>query len=387
MRRLVRERLGANAIDIAFALGLTVVSQISIWSGTTNEGPKGLTVPIALVGTLGLAFRRRASARVAGLAMSGWLVQAVVARSPSATWELVELLVYAFSIAAYQNRRRAVATGAAMLAAVWVVVLLDPTQEGSGDLFTAPVLVGLPWLAGLIVRRYSAQTRELEELNVELEQRRAEDLLAAQREERSRIARELHDIVAHSLSVMVVQAGAAEEVLAQNPQAASEPLSAIRQTGKAALVEMRRLLGVLRTDADGLALAPQPGLSDLPQLVEQMRAAGVDTHLSIEGEWPAVPPGADLAAYRVVQEALTNVLKHAGKVRADVRVGYADGVIEIEVMDRGVARQRTENGRGHGLVGMRERVALYGGDVSAGLTDSGGWRVHVRLAVDAEPPA
>jgi signal transduction histidine kinase len=387
MRQLMRERLGANAVDIAVAIALTAISQVSIWSGTTHEGPKGLTVPIALVGTLGLAFRRRAPALVAGLTLAGWLVQAVAARSPSATWELVELLVYAFSIAAYQSRRRALGTGAAVLAAVWVVVLLDPTQEGSGDLFTAPVLVGLPWLAGLVVRRYSAQTRELEELNVELERRRAEDLLAAQRDERSRIARELHDVVAHSLSVMVVQAGAAEEVLARDPQAASEPLSAIRQTGKGALMEMRRLLGVLKTDADGLALAPQPGLADLPQLVEQMRAAGVDTHLSIERALPAVSPGADLAAYRVVQEALTNVLKHAGKVRADVRVGYADGMIDIEVTDGGAAHGRTANGRGHGLVGMRERATLYGGEVTAGPAESGGWRVHVRLALEAEPPA
>lgn len=387
MRRLIPERFRANALDIALALGLTVISQISIWSGTTNEGPKGLTVPIALAGTLGLAFRRRVPALAAALTMAGWLVQAVVARSPSATWELVELLIYGFSVAAYQSRRRALTTGAAMLAALWVVVLLDPTQEGSGDYFTAPVLLGLPWIAGRVVRRYSAQSRELEELNVELERRRAEDLLAAQRAERSRIARELHDVVAHSLSVMVVQAGAAEEVLAQNPEAASEPLAAIRQTGKSALSEMRRLLGVLRTDADGLALAPQPGLSDLPQLLAQMRAAGLDAHLAIEGEPPAVAPGPDLAAYRVVQEALTNVLKHAGKVRADVRVGYHDGAIEIEVTDRGGIGKRSANGSGHGLVGMHERAALYGGHVTAGPAESGGWRVHARLSAEPESPA
>jgi signal transduction histidine kinase len=147
---------------------------------------------------------------------------------------------------------------------------------------------------------------------------------------------------------------------------------------------MRRLLGVLRTDPDGLALAPQPGLGDLPQLIEQMSAAGLDVHLAIDGELPAVPPGPDLAAYRIVQEALTNVLKHAGEVRTDVRVGYAGGMLDIEVTDRGGLRERSGDGRGHGLVGMRERAALYGGEATAGPTDIGGWRVHARLAADTD---
>jgi signal transduction histidine kinase len=385
MRSRIRSHVGPGAVDVAFAAAMTVISQVSIWSGTTDEGPKGITVPVALVSTLGLAGRRRAPTLVAGLTMAAWLVQAIAARSPSATWELVVLLVYAYSVSAYQDRGPALAGGAMMLAALWVVVLLDPTQEGSGDLFTAPVLVGLPWLAGRVVRRYSAQAQELDELNVELERRREEDVLAAAREERTRIAREMHDIVAHSISVMVVQAGAAEEVLARDPQAASEPLAAIRRTGKGALVEMRRLLGVLRTDAEGLALAPQPGVRDLPRLVEQMRAAGLDAQLALAPGLPELSPGPDLTAYRVVQEALTNALKHAGKVRADVRVGYADGAVEIDVTNpsTAAAAQTSQNG-GHGLIGMRERAAIYGGVVDAGPVE-GGWRVRARLPVSAEP--
>jgi signal transduction histidine kinase len=381
MRLVQREGLRANALDISLALALTVISQISIWTGTTNEGPKGITVPVALAVTTGLAWRRSAPLATTAVLAGAWLFQAVVARSPSATWELVVLLIYAYSLAAHTEQRQAVAGGLGLLAAMWVIVLLDPTQEGSGDLFTAPVLVGLPWLAGRVVRRYSAQARELDVLNMELERRREHDLREAQRDERTRIARELHDVVAHSLSVMVVQAGAAEEVLAHDPQSAAEPLAAIRQTGKNALLEMRRLLGVLKTDADGLALTPQPGLGDLGDLVEQMRAAGVDVRLEVDDDLPALTPGADLAAYRVVQEALTNVLKHAGKVPADVRVGYAEGSIDIDVVNGGGSGD-PPNGRGHGLIGMRERVALYGGSVAAGPADGGGWRVHARLSAD-----
>ena len=298
------------------------------------------------------------------------------------------LLFYAYSLSAYQERRKALIAGAVGLAALWVVVLLDPTQEGSGDLFTAPVLFGLPWLAGLVVRRYSAQARQLDELNVELERRREQDVLAAARDERARIARELHDVVAHSLSVMVVQAGAAEEVLATDPGRASEPLAAIRQTGKGALTEMRRLLGVLRTDDDGLAFSPQPGLGDLQRLIDQLRAAGLDAQLNIEDGLPQLSPGPDLAAYRLVQEALTNVLKHAGRVRAEVNVRLVEGMLDIEVADRGgQPRVRRRRRDGHGLIGMRERAALYGGSVTAGPTEGGGWRVHARLPLSPEPGA
>jgi signal transduction histidine kinase len=384
MRGFIRNRLGIGVLDASLGLALTAVGQASIWSGTTDEGPKGITVPVALLGTLGLAGRRRAPAVVAGATMAAWLVQAVVARSPTSTWELIVLLLYAYSIAAYQDRRAALATGVAVLAAVWVVVLLDPTQEGSGDLFTAPVLVGLPWLAGRTVRRYSAQSSELEALNAELEERRAEDALNAARGERTRIARELHDVVAHSLSVMVVQAGAAEQMLAGDPARAAEPLASIRRTGKEALAEMRRLLGVLRADDDGLAFSPQPRVGDIPRLVDQMRAAGLDTKLVMRDDFPELSPGADLAGYRVVQEALTNVLKHAGKVRAEVRVALQDGVLEIEVVDGGGPARRNGDSPGHGLEGMRERMSLYGGSVTAGPAPGGGWCVQARLPVDVE---
>ena len=383
MLRLRRHRAWVDLLDYGIALALTVAGQVSIWMGTTDEGPRALTVPIALAVTVGLAWRRRAPSAVAGIIAVGWVVQAIAARSPSATWELIALLIAAYSVSAYQPLRRAVPAGAVLLAAMWIVVLLDPTQEGSGALFTAPVLVGLPWIAGLAGRRYADRATELDRVNVELERRRDEDVAAATRDERARIARELHDVVAHSLSVMVVQAGAAEALLAHDPAAAGDPLAAIRRTGKDALLEMRRLLGVLKTDSDGLALAPQPGLDELPGLVDRMRHAGLDVRARLQPDLPRLSAGADLAAYRVVQEALTNTLKHAGGVPVNVRVELDRGVLEIVVVDHGEERPDPD-GAGHGLIGMRERLALYGGSVSAGPAEGGGWRVHAHMPIEQE---
>ena len=202
--------------------------------------------------------------------------------------------------------------------------------------------------------------------------------------ERARIARELHDVVAHSVSVMVVQAGAAEEVLAAAPDRAREPLRSIQDTGRQALVELRRLLGVLRTDGSEAALAPQPGLDQVAALAAQVREAGVAVDLRVDGERDRVPAGVDLAAYRIVQEALTNVLKHAGASHAAVRVGYRPDLIELEIFDDGCATPATgqaTNGTGHGLIGMRERASLYGGVVEARPRPEGGFAVRARLPV------
>lgn len=382
MLRALRARTDPGAVDLALALMLLAAAQVSIWAGTTDEGAKPLTVPIAVVATAGLAWRRRQPALVAGVVAVVWLVQAIAGRSPSATWELIVLLLYAYSLGAYQDLRPALVCGAGFLALLWVVVALDPTQEGSGRLFTAPVLVGLPWLAGIAMRRYARQAGRLSDLNRELERRRREDVAAATREERARIARELHDVVAHSLSVIVVQAGAAQEVLGRDPERAKEPLEAIRRTGKGAIAEMRRLLGILRTDGDRLSLEPQPGIADLPALVDEMGNAGLDVRLAVAEELPPLPPGPDLVAYRVVQESLTNALKHAGQVGVDVAVDFRERAMQI-VVSNSLTRPATASGTGHGLIGMRERLALYGGSVVTGPRE-GRWVVHARLPVDAD---
>jgi signal transduction histidine kinase len=198
--------------------------------------------------------------------------------------------------------------------------------------------------------------------------------------ERARIARELHDVIAHHVSMMVVQAGAERRVLEARNESTREVLSTIERIGRGALTEMRRLVGMLRGDDDD-ALAPQPSIADLPTLVAQMRAAGLDVQLRIEGESRDIPVGIDLSAYRIVQEGLTNALKHAGHARTTARVRYGVESLEIEIVDDGDPGAVEVDRGGHGLVGMRERVALYGGTLAAGRRPAGGFGVRVLLPI------
>lgn len=371
-------------LDWAPAVALCVLGQFSLWAGFTHEGPRAVTVPVALVVTLVLGLRRRTPVAVVAVVVAAWLVQAIAASSPSTVWELIVLMMAAYAPGAHAGGGRSAAGAVIALVGVAVVVALEPTQDGSA--FSAIVLGGCPWLAGRLVRAHREQARELDALNAELERRRGDDLLAATRQERARIARELHDVIAHGISVMVVQAGAAEQVAATHPDQVVASLEAIRRTGKGALAEMRRLVGVLRTEGPEQSLEPQPGLGDLPALVERMRAAGLDARLELVGDAAVLDPGPDLAGYRVVQEALTNALKHGGRTRADVVVRYAGDCVDIDVVDAGPPAVATRNG-GHGLIGMRERMALYGGSVVAGPRSASGWEVHARLPVEPSPAA
>jgi signal transduction histidine kinase len=211
---------------------------------------------------------------------------------------------------------------------------------------------------------------------------RERDLVAREAvvEERARIARELHDVIAHHVSMIVVQAGAERRVLGDANSSTREVLETVEQSGRSALTEMRRLLGMLRGDASE-PLTPQPGLGDVPTLVGQLRDAGLTVELSIDGERRELPVGIELSAYRIVQEALTNALKHAGDARATVHVRYAPDSLELEIADDGAGGSTRASGGGHGLVGMRERVALYGGRFDASRDPSGGFAVRVVLPV------
>jgi signal transduction histidine kinase len=361
-------------LDAIPAVALCAIGVFSILAGYTDEGPRALTVPVAVIVTLALAFRRRWPVAVSAVVMGAWGVQSIAAHVPSALWELVVLVLVAYGPGAYADGRRSIAGLLINFAGITLITALDPAPDVS--FFTPPVFAGAPWLAGRLVRRHWSQARQLDALNAELERRRADDLAAATEHERARIARELHDVVAHSISVMVVQAGAAEQVLHSDPERTAAALESIRRTGKGALAEMRRMLGVLRAGEPGLA--PQPGIDDLPELVERMRAAGLDAHVRFEGTRPELDPGRELAAYRIVQEALTNSLKHAGRARADVAVRFAPSQVELEVLDNGAAAARNGGG-GHGLIGMRERMALYSGSVEAGPRDGAGWMVRARI--------
>jgi signal transduction histidine kinase len=236
-----------------------------------------------------------------------------------------------------------------------------------------------------IARAFVERSRHadrLEERAAGLERAHAEAVAG----ERATIARELHDVIAHSVSVMTVQAGAARLLLDEDPPRARESLIAVEETGRQALGEMRRLLGILRGDEHETDLAPQPGIADIGALVEQVRAAGLPVDVVVEGQLTALSPGVDLAAYRVVQEALTNALKHAGAARAHVSIRYGATSLELAVTNNGTARENGRRRGGHGLIGLRERVTLYGGDFEAGPRPGGGYAVRASLPLETAAP-
>jgi signal transduction histidine kinase len=280
------------------------------------------------------------------------------------------ILLAVYNAAAHTSGRRAVIAGG--LAVALYVADLAVDSEGiyvEGIVFYA-LLWGAPWVAGRAVRR-----RRLSDRRAEQEKARAQ---AAILEERARIARELHDVVAHAISVIVLQARGGRRVLDAEPADARDAFATIERTGRQALEEMRRLLGMLRASDEELALAPQPTLKELDRLVEQVRAAGLPVEVAIEGEPRELPPGVDLSAYRIVQEALTNALKHAGPARARVLLRYQANDLEVEIADDGPGTG-DGSGSGHGLIGMRERVSVYGGELQAGRRPEGGYALRARL--------
>lgn len=288
-------------------------------------------------------------------------------------------LILLYTVAAH--RGLAIALSGLAVAAVGYVttVSLSPSSLAWPDHAMATLIGIAVWGMGRSVRLRRAYLEELKDRAARLERAREADTRAARAEERSRIARELHDVVAHHVSVMTVQAAAARKVLTANPEVASEALSAIEETGRLAMNEMRNIVGVLRTDAVSgpPERGPQPGLRDLPALVEQMREAGLSTELEVEGEG-VVPAGVDLAAYRLVQEGLTNSLRHAGPgAHARVSVRQAPRELSLVVEDDGLGPVAPAGDRtGHGLVGIRERVALYGGILRIGPRTGGGFEVR-----------
>src|ERR671937_2433814 len=253
------------------------------------------------------------------------------------------------------------------------VPFFPPPRASRGGAPPIPAIAA--WLLGDNLRTRRAYLRELEARAERLEREQEESARRAAAEDHARIARELHDVLAHNVSVMVVQAAAADDVFETQPDRAREALRAIERTGRGALTELRRLLGSVRTT--GTEFAPQPGLAGLGTLVEGVRAAGLPVTLHVEGELDDLPAGLDLSAYRIVQEALTNAIKHADASLAEVRVRRTADGVELEVVDDGVGP--AENGRGQGLIGMRERASLLGGEVEAGPQPGGGFRVKATL--------
>jgi signal transduction histidine kinase len=284
----------------------------------------------------------------------------------------IAFLIAVYSAAAHRGRRAVFLAALPIAVAAALVIYLvnrPPHRDAVQLTIDVAALVGLPMLFGRI--EYNRRRRSRDDL-----ERSARDAVS---QERSRIARELHDVVAHSIGLMVVQAGAARMVIDQDPQRAGTALTVIEETGRKGLAEMRRLLGIMESENEA-ELLPQPGLDRLDELVDSIRGAGLPVEVLIRGIPRDLSPGADLTAYRVVQEALTNALKHAGQAQARVQLHYDHHVLEIEVADDGRGPPPNEvRPRGHGLIGMRERVALFGGSLETGQRPGGGFLVRARI--------
>jgi signal transduction histidine kinase len=371
VRRVIERHPFASDAAVAAAVAAFVL--LDVWtSGDYFTASKAIYVSAGLLMTLPLAWRRRAPLAVVAVVMGALVFESLaVGSAPTPDSPLVAWLLAIYSVAAHCDRARALVGGAMSVAAGLVWIGLD-------DFFFPVVVFTGAWLAGRMVRQRETHARLVEERSAALDRERAANARVAAAEERARIARELHDVLSHSVSVMVVQAGAERMALGSDRAATGETLEAIERTGRQALAEMRRLLGMLRVGNEPAAHAPQPTLAELEGLVSHVREAGLPVELEVEGEPTAVPEGVAVSAYRIVQEALTNVLKHAGPAQARVVVRYEGRELELEISDDGRGA-RDAGEAGHGLVGMRERVALYGGDFDASTRNGGGFVVRARL--------
>jgi len=297
------------------------------------------------------------------------------------------VFVLTFDITLHSKRRVALAVPVASAAAAAVSVGLQPSGVVTFFTWGTSVLgVVAAWLAAENLRHRRARWAALRARAERLERERDEEARRAVTEERLRIARELHDVIAHSMSVIAVQSAVGHHVMDTQPGQARQALAAIEATSRSALTEMRRLLGVLRQEGETRgSLTPAPGLADLDSLVSQVQDAGLRVCVSVDGQRGTVPPGIDLSAYRIIQEALTNVIKYAGSPSADVSICYRADSLTVEIADHGRGAPgglpAARNGSGHGIIGMRERVAVFGGQFAAGPGPDGGFRVRARFPI------
>jgi signal transduction histidine kinase len=381
--RLLLER---RAVD-AFVLLLVVAGQLDLW---IYPQPRSTWAVAAALAPLSLLLRRRFHFAAPALVFAALAGTSLADREAAADGQILTpasalSLALAFWFAGAQDEgEQAVAGTAVGLASVAVFagsagrdfVLLE--ENSDLGIIALLVLGGGLSLAAFALRRRAQRAAELERRATSLERSREERTRIAVEAERARIARDLHDVIAHSVSVMTVQAGAARLLLTEGPERAREPLLSVEETGRQALAEMRRLLGILRTEDGEPALAPQPGMADLSALVGRMQQAGLPVELTVEGGPETLPPGIDLAAYRIVQQALTNALAHAGRARTRVTVSYGTGALDLEIADDGPSR-RDDGAIEGALVAVQERVAVYGGLLEAGPRTGGGYAVRAHL--------
>jgi signal transduction histidine kinase len=375
-----------HAVDSVLALAFTGAALATVVSrvGTDDEFREDDFLGVALLLLQTLPIAARTAAPLAALIVSVAAISLHIGLGyqgvPVGTFAA---LVIVYSAASLEEFRRALIAGAITFAGVTIYFATDRGDPGLAGAVTTYATYAAGWGLGVYSRSRRQYAHVMEERAMLLEREREVRAREAVADERARIARELHDIVGHALNVIVIQSGAAQRVLQSKPETAREALASIESTGRSALTDMERMIGILRATEEGAGgFSPQPGLSDVAELAARVSDAGLPVHVTVEGAPAALPPSVDLSAFRIIQEALTNALKYAGPARATVSIRHAAGALELEIIDdgRGAEGERAAfDGGGRGLIGMRERVGLFGGDLDVGPRPEGGFRVHARL--------
>ncbi|GAA1962354.1 histidine kinase [Microbacterium deminutum] len=374
-----------NGLDLLIVL-LTAAAMIEVLvKPTASDAPQEMRwLRVAAIGliVLPLFARRRFPF---GALIAYWLLAVGVSfidgqLIPLTTGLFILAMAVAFLLGSLPNLPQA-QLGLAVVVGGVAIVVYNLTTHTASQLVFIPLLFGVCWFLGFAVRQRGDQVAAAEDRASRAERDRQASARIAVAEERARIARELHDIVAHAVSVMVLQTGAVRHRLGDDFADEKEALRGVEETGRRALSEMRHLLGALRRDDEAAALSPQPGMAGLDGLLNQVREAGLPVRLEVHGEPIPLPDPIDLAVYRIAQEGLTNVLKHAHASRADVSIRYAPWDLRVEIRDDGDGPQPGD-GLGHGIVGMRERVKIYGGELAAGPGPEGGFVLSARLPLD-----
>jgi len=375
---------------------LTATSMVGVVTDFKVDLPEGgaeiaaasideLGVALALAQTAPVAWRRRAPLVVVSVVTAALFLYSVLGYVRS--FAALGFLLALYTVAAYEDRSISAPVGIAASSVVLLVLWFSPEPVEPDAIVATLLLVGATWFIGDSVRVRRGEFVRLEDRATRLELERDAFTREAVDAERRVIARELHDVVAHDVSVIVTQAAAAKRLADHRPRDALGALDGIEHAGREAMREMRRLMGFLRpAGAVAPTLAPQPGLGDLPTLVARVREAGLPVELRIEGAERPLSPGLDLSAFRIVQEAITNVMKHAGRTRVLIDVCYLPGELQLRIDDDGpgVPARRPGAHPGYGHLGMRERVALFGGSLSVGPRSGGGFRVVATLPIDEE---
>jgi signal transduction histidine kinase len=365
--------------DLALAAGLTALGQWEAWT-TTLSGSQPLRAACVALVTVPVALRRTAPVTAMWIGASGLVIEGLAMDAMNSLAELLAGLALAYAVARYAPVERAVLAIPPLVLGIVVHRVASPGSRSAVDVIFDVVFVTAAWSIGAAARSRHLRAEQAELRAEQVEAGRA----AAEREaalaERLRIARELHDIVAHALGVIAVQAGAAEAVMERDPDEARTTIASIRERARDSVVEMRGVLGVLRESENGRG--PQPTLHELPALVERARAGGLEVELVIEGPERSLAPSVELSAYRIVQEALTNVTRHARATHVSVRLRFEPHSLAIEVTDDGRGPDGDTRGSGLGLVGVRERATLLGGTFEAGPREGGGYALRAELPLN-----